>query len=88
MSFSTLCDLMNKFGVAGIILIVWYVDSRYLRRVLDCYRHDVDELRRMNEDYLEIARRYEATAKNLQDVVITNTQAITRLVAHIERRSV
>lgn len=81
----TLLDVLQKFGPFGIVLVMWWFDMRAIRKVLDCYKTDMAEIRRMYESNVKLVQAYEGMAKDLKDVIIMNTQAFTRLDDDIEQ---
>ncbi len=48
------------------------------------YKDDMNEIRRMYENNVILVKSYENLAKDLHDVVIMNTQAMTRIVDRID----
>lgn len=90
LSFLKLLEFASSFGLPGLILIIWWVNERSRERMLQQYRGDMDktldqyaedmrETRRMYESNVKLVKSYEELAKDLKDVVILNTQAMTRL---------
>ena len=95
-SLQTVIGVLSQFGWGGIITLIWWYDAKRLReqqarhkddvtKIFAKYEHDMDELRRMYEANVELVRKYENVAGDLKDVVMMNTQAITRLVDYIQR---
>jgi len=76
-------------GLPGIILILWYFGDRARERelrayredtnkILSAYKDDVQAIRHMYESNVVLVKGYEALAGSLKDIVVLNTQAITR----------
>ena len=90
LSFLGLVQLGAQLGLPGLILILWFLNERSREKMLQAYREDTDtalerygedmrETRRMYENNVKLVESYEDLAKDLKDVVILNTQAMTRL---------
>jgi len=80
-----LVEVLRSFGPFGILLVIWWVDAKSLRKVLDCYKRDMAEMRQMYESNVRLVEKYEKVATDLQDVVIMNTQAMTKICDDIEK---
>lgn len=90
MEFLKLIEMFSQFGLAGVILIIWYKSDRSRERALQKYREDMttvlhqhegymQEMRRMYEDNVKLVHGYEMLATDLKDVVLLNTQSVTHL---------
>lgn len=84
-TFKTLLDLFKEFGPFGIIVIMWWYDGKQIRKVLDQYKDDMGEMRRMYESNVELVKDYRSLGGDLKEVVIMNTQAIVGLDKDIVR---
>jgi hypothetical protein len=91
-------------GTVGIVMLFWYVDHRRIERVvrekddridaiLDEYRKDMGEMRRMYESnvrlvegYEDACKRIDRTTGDLMDTVRLNTQAYQKLTDFLENR--
>lgn len=91
-------------GTVGIVMLFWYVDQRRTERImkekdvridgiLDQYRKDMLELRRMYESNVRLVEGYEDVCKRMElhsgDLVSTvrlNTQAYQKLTDFLENR--
>ena len=80
----TIWEILKAWGPFGIVLVIWWYDSRAMRELIAVYREDTESLRRMYENNAILVKNYEKLAGDLQDVVIMNTQATTRLGQAIE----
>ena len=89
-SVSNMLSVLSEFGMVGLVLFIYWFDTKQLRRqheshrkevaeILSRYAEDMAEVRKMYENNAELVRAYEAVAKDLRDVVIMNTEAFTRL---------
>jgi len=76
-------------GLPGIILVLWYFGDKARERELKAYREDtqkilttykddVQAIKAMYESNVALVKTYESLAGSLKDIVVLNTQAITR----------
>jgi hypothetical protein len=83
-------ELLSKFGLIGLILFLWWYDQRIrdqqdkvhrkdLAVILERYDKDMREVRGMYERNASLCRDYAEISKDYKDLIILNTQAITRL---------
>jgi hypothetical protein len=88
--------LVSSFGIPGIIFVVWFFSEKSHERTLQAYREDtlrqqkiyqdgLAEVRRMYEDNVELVKAYAMLASDQKDVLIMNTQGLTRLCDQIEK---
>ena len=75
LALGVVVDILANFGVPGIVFILWYLSNRQQEKTLQQYRQDMQEMRQMYLDNVELVNRYMALATDLKDVVIMNTQA-------------
>ncbi len=78
-SFKTFIDIFQEFGPFGIVLVLWWYDVKQIRKILEQYKDDMREMRRMYEDNVALVKDYRDLAGDLKEVVIMNTQAIVGL---------
>lgn len=83
-SVHTIIKLLSEFGVIGVVLIMWWVDRKDLKKVLDQYRMDMAEIRQMYKNNVHLVEGYEKLATDLKDVIILNTQTNSKLGKSIE----
>jgi len=90
LSFHSILSVLSEFGLVGLVLFIYWLDTKKLAqqheshrsevsRILEQYRQDMAELRRMYESNVRLVEAYEGVAKDLREVVIMNTQVITRM---------
>ena len=84
-SLTVLIQVFRDFGPFGIIVVMWWVDMKSIKKILDCYKRDMAEMRGMYESNVRLVEKYESVAADLQDVVIMNTQAMTKICADVEQ---
>jgi hypothetical protein len=94
-TLGTLIELLQGFGPFGLVFVIWYYDSkrhaetlertrRDTEAVLERYREDMTEQRRMYENNVELVKTSQGLARDLKDVVMINTQAWTQAADKIE----
>lgn len=82
-------------GVVMLILILWRNYERNqselletyrsdMQRLMEAYRDDVDKVTQYYKDNVELVRGYHSIAKDLKDVIVLNTQAITRVCVQVD----
>lgn len=79
-------EVMGQAGILGLIILLWWIDTKKIYKVLDRYKRDMDEQRMMYEKNVSLVKDYHSVANDLKDVVILNTQAMTKLVDRVERK--
>ena len=96
LSFGQLANLLSSYGPLGLVVIIWYFDIKTMRKLNEQYRKDtqdiladhkkyMDEIRSNYSSNVKLVDSYEVLAKDLKDVVIMNTTAMTRLGDDINR---
>jgi len=93
LSFGAMADLIQVLGWPGLFVYFWFVNIRDRKRseerfetLLRTYREDTMAMKRMYENNVSLVKHYEKLATGLQDLVVMNTTAITRLVDKMECR--
>ena len=87
--------VLGNFGIIGLVILIWWVDSRRYGQLLETYRADMTRiLERMEKDTdlhwmmyeknSSLVKDFSIIAGNQQEVVILNTQAMTRLVERLK----
>lgn len=82
----TIVKLASELGPFGLIFAIWWFDRRDFAKmffefqqttmkVLAQYQTDMNEQRRMYENNVELVRSYASLARDLKDVIVTNTAA-------------
>ncbi|MCG8553588.1 MAG: hypothetical protein MI799_24555 [Desulfobacterales bacterium] len=95
-SYMKILEAVLGLGPIGLVLVFWYfgqqktdeiqrrADER-VQKVMDRYAADMKEMRDMYLTNASLVKRYEEVAGDLKEVVILNTQAMTRLVDRIDK---
>ncbi len=87
---------LKNFGIVGLILVLWYLSYNYTRKtqdehkkniyeILDRYRDDMQEMRNMYKSNVSLVQDYHSIASDLKDVVIYNTQVMTKISEEIRQ---
>jgi hypothetical protein len=95
LGFSHVIDIIAKFGVPGLVLIVWYLSDRSQLKLMQQYRDDtrdimnqheasIMEMRKMYENNVELVRVTQRLLLEHKDVVIMVTQTMTRMCDKID----
>jgi hypothetical protein len=85
-----LVEFLGKWFLTAVIVLLWWVNERrrdkeakisheLTTKALAQYGKDMEEIREMYESNVRLVERYEQVAGDLRDVVILNTQAMTRM---------
>lgn len=101
-SVTLILNILQNFGPIGLIAFMWWADSRAMRKIIDenkqyiqsilnSYKDDINEIRRMYEsnvrlveDYVALGSKYASLATDLKDAYIMNAQVNQRLADDIE----
>ena len=78
-------EVFKNFGLIGLIVVLWWIDQKKVYKILDKYKTDMAEQRRMYESNVSLVKDYHSVASDLKDVVIVNTQAMTKLGEEIRQ---
>jgi len=78
-------EIFKNFGLVGLIIVLWWMDQKKVYKILDQYKGDMAEVRRMYENNVSLVKDYRSIAVDLKDVVIMNTQAITEIAEEIRQ---
>ena len=78
-------EVFKNFGLIGLIIVLWWIDQKKVYKILEKYKTDMAEQRRMYESNVSLVKDYHSVASDLRDVVIINTQAMTKLSEEIRQ---
>lgn len=78
-TISVMLPAIKELGLPAIIFIVWYFSERSHDRTLEQYRADMNELRQMYQNNVDLVKAYQMLATDLKDIVILNSQGYQRL---------
>lgn len=88
-SFGVLGQILQAYGPFGIIVVVWYFDIREMRKqnkqyvkdmsdVMNKHEKYMDEIRVMYKNNVKLVEGYEALAGDLKEIIVMNTEIITK----------
>jgi len=78
-SISQALKIAGEFGTIGLVIFLWWNDNKRIWAVMERYERDMAEQRKMYENNVVLTRQITAIAEDLRDVVIMNTQQMTRV---------
>lgn len=78
-SLSSILKIASDFGLVGLILLLWWLDNRRIWAVMDQYKNDMVEQRKMYEANVSLCRDFASIAKDLRDIVTLNIQKMTEV---------
>lgn len=85
LSLQGLSKFIVDFGTLGVVILLWWHDSRRFAEILAVYKKDMDEQRTMYDKNVSLVRDYHSIASDLSSVVILSTQTMTRLADEIRQ---
>lgn len=91
-----LATLAANFGLAAVVLVIWWVDHRAMARmmtdyqatinqVLAQYQRDMSEQREMYKKNAELVKRFIELTEDQKDLHLLLVQSNTRLVDLVEK---
>ncbi len=94
-SLATILQVGSTFGTPGVVLLLWWWSDKERERTLDQYRDhmetmfkryelDIQATKQMYIDNVVLVKAYEKIANGLQDLIVLNTQTITKVCDKIE----
>lgn len=91
LKMTMLVSLVEKFGVPGIVFVLWYFSNRTNQQTLQQYHDDMQEIRQMYEnnvklveDYHTATERQEKINIELISVISLNTETMATLASAIK----
>lgn len=95
LSLEAIMKIFGEFGVVGIVVFMWWYDVKAMRKqsdehkdevtaILHGYKTDMADMRGMYERNAHLVERHEELSGDLKDVIIMNTQAMTKLAEHVK----
>ncbi|MBN1495927.1 MAG: hypothetical protein JXA07_04105 [Spirochaetes bacterium] len=88
--------VLGNFGVIGLLIFIWWVDSKRYAELLEVYRGDVarllsqykedtDKHWMMYEKNVSLVKDYEKIASSLQELIMANIRTMTELCNEFKR---
>jgi hypothetical protein len=66
--------------------VLWYFSTRSNNQTLQQYRQDMQRMERMYRNNVHLVEGYVSLSSDLKDIVIMNTQAMTRAYDSMARK--
>lgn len=79
LSLSGVLKVLADFGTVGLIIYLWWADNKRIWNVMDQYKADMDEQRKMYEANVSLCRDFASISKDLRDIVTLNIQKMTEV---------
>lgn len=77
LSLSSALKIVSDFGLVGLVVFMWWWDSKRMWAVLKQYEKDMTEQRKMYETNVSLCKDFATIANSLQDILTLNIQAMT-----------
>ena len=84
-TFGTMAQVLQAYGPFGILVVVWYFDRRDFSRQIKQHEQYMGEIRRMYENNIELVKGYKDLARDLKDLIVMNTEVITKQTQAIKQ---
>jgi len=78
-SLGTVLKILGEFGTIGLIIYLWWTDNRRIWAVMDRYKQDMDEQRKMYESNVSLCRDFASITRDLREIVTLNIQSMTEV---------
>ncbi|MGD0020815.1 MAG: hypothetical protein ABSC54_00785 [Smithellaceae bacterium] len=69
--------ILGDFGALGLVIFLWWKDNRTIMNILEQYKKDMTEQRKMYETNVSLCKDFASIANDLRDIVTLNIQAMT-----------
>lgn len=76
---SGILKVLADFGTVGLIIYLWWADNKRIWQVMDQYKSDMHEQRKMYEANVSLCRDFASITKDLRDIVTLNVQTMTEV---------
>jgi len=83
--FIGILKILGDFGILGLVIFLWWQDSRRFQTILDQYKKDMDEQRAMYQANVSLVKDYHSVASDLREVVILNTRNMQLMADEIRQ---
>lgn len=84
-SYLNVFKVIADFGVLGLVIYLWWADTRLFKQILQQYKQDMDEQRRMYDKNVSLVKDYHSVAGDLKNIVILVTQQMTTVASEIRQ---
>ena len=69
-SLGEIVTLVEKFGVVGLVILLWWLDNRRIWAVMEQNKSDMAEQREMYKTNVSLCRDFSSIASDLREIVI------------------
>lgn len=76
---TTVLKILGDFGIVGLVIFLWWQDNRRTDSILNQYKNDMTEQRKMYEANVSLCKDFSSVAKDLRDIVTLNIQKMTEV---------
>jgi hypothetical protein len=76
-NLTSLLKIFGDYGLIGLLIILWWVDNRKIMNILELYKKDMEEQRKMYQTNVDLCKDFASIANDLRDIVTLNIQAMT-----------
>jgi hypothetical protein len=78
-SLTTLLKIFGDFGPIGLVIFLWWMDNRRITNILELYKKDMNEQRKMYDANVSLCKDFASIANDLRDIVTLNIQTMTEV---------
>ena len=78
-TLGTVLKILGECGTIGLVVFLWWSDNRRIMTVLNQYKTDMGEQRKMYEANVSLCRDFASIANDLRDIVTLNIQTMTEV---------
>lgn len=78
-SLTTLLKIFGDLGPIGLLIFLWWMDNRRITNILELYKKDMNEQRKMYDANVSLCKDFASIANDLRDIVTLNIQAMTEV---------
>lgn len=83
----SILKILGDFGTVGLVIFLWWADNKRVWAVLEQYKKDMAEQRKMYEDNVKLVQDYDTIAKEHVDTIRLNVAAITQLTTFLKTKT-
>lgn len=69
--------ILGDFGTVGLVIFLWWNDNKRIWEVLEQYKRDMNEQRKMYESNVSLCKDFASVTNDLRDIVTLNIQTMT-----------
>ncbi|MBU2550489.1 MAG: hypothetical protein KKB20_18930 [Proteobacteria bacterium] len=95
-SLAVFVQIFSALGPFGIVVLMWWLDMKNMRSLLDQHRADVSRILQQHREYMteirnnyqssvSLVESYQSVARDLKDLIVMNTEAMTRLAEAVNQ---